>query len=93
MKVRRAKPPAPRRTLWLWAALGAIALVVIATGALWWFPAATGGRPRLVLDREVVDLGDSQFESPARAVFTLANAGDGRLKIAEELSVQVVKGC
>jgi len=68
-------------------------LIVIAAGALWWFSAATGGRPRLVMDREVVDLGDLQFETPARVVFTLANAGDGRLKIAEDLSVKAVKGC
>lgn len=93
MNVRRAKRPAPRHTLWLWAALGGIVLIVTATGALWWFPAAPGGRSRLVLDREVVDLGDLQFGTTARAVFTLANAGDGPLKIAEELSVKVIKGC
>jgi len=93
MKIRGAKRPEPRRSLWPWAALGGIVLIVIAAGALWWFPGAPGGRPRLVLDREVIDLGDLQFETPARVVFTLANAGDGRLKIAEELSVKVVKGC
>lgn len=93
MKVRTAKPPAPRDASWCWVALGACAVIVIAAGAFWWYQAATGGRSRLVLDREVVDLGDLQFEVPARAVFSLANAGDGRLKIAEELSVKVIKGC
>ena len=93
MKIRGDTRPAPRHTSWRWFALGAIVLIVLLAGALWWSPTATGGRPRLTLDREVVDLGDLQFDTPARVVFTLSNAGDGQLKIAEELSVKAVKGC
>ena len=34
-------------------------------------PNVWGEKPRLVVDREVVDLGDLPFDTPARVVFTL----------------------
>ncbi len=52
-----------------------------------------GGTPRLVLDREVVDLGYLPFETPARVVFTLTNAGTGSLKLEDVPRVKVLKGC
>jgi hypothetical protein len=74
-------------------ALGAAALIVVGSATAWWVSGTSGGRPRLLLDHVVIDLGDLPFETSARAVFTLTNAGDGRLEIAEELRVKVVKGC
>ena len=93
MKGKRVARPIPRRAWWPWVALGTAVLIVGATGTFWWDSGASGGRPRLVLDREVVDLGDLPFETPARVVFTLSNAGDGRLEIAGEPRVKAVKGC
>jgi len=93
MKRKRVERPTPRRAWWPWAALGTVVVIVVAIGMVWWGPGASGGRPRLVLDREVVDLGDLPFEAPAQVVFTLANAGNGRLEIDGELPVKVVKGC
>ncbi len=93
MRGRRIEHPPARRARWIWTALGAIVLIVIATGTLWWFPAASGGRPRLVLDRDEVDLGDLAFAAPARVVFTLTNAGGAPLRIAEGVRVTAVKGC
>jgi len=93
MKRTQVERPTLRRAWWPWATLGTIVVVGAAIGMVWWGLSASGGRPRLVLDREVIDLGDLPFEAPAQAVFTLANAGDGRLEIAGELPVKVVKGC
>ena len=80
----------------VWAALGALGLIAAGAGAFWWLseaPSASGGTPRLVLDREVVDLGYLGFETPARVVFTITNAGEGLLKLADAPRVKVVKGC
>jgi len=86
-------PPAWRARWWIWTVLGGIGLIVIATGMLWWFPAASAGSPRLVLDQDLVDLGDLAFGAPAGVVFTLTNAGDAPLRIAERVRVTAVKGC
>lgn len=90
-KHSRKRPP-PRRPRWRWAALGAIVLVAFGAGAFWWFWEAQD-RPRLVLDREVVDLGNLPFEAPARAAFTLTNAGEASLRLDGVPRVQVLKGC
>lgn len=94
-KHRRRQPP-PRRPRWRWAVPAALALVVVGAGTLWWLseaPDASGGTPRLVLDREVVDLGYLTFETPARVVFTLTNAGGGSLKLPDVPRIKVLKGC
>lgn len=90
------KQPPPRRARWRWAALGAVVLVALGAGSFWWLSEAQdtpGGTPRLVLDREVVDLGYLPFEAPARVAFTLTNAGDGSLRLDGVPRVQVVSGC
>jgi hypothetical protein len=46
-----------------------------------------------VVDRETVELGFLPFKTPARVVFTLANAGDGVLRISEVPRVKAVEGC
>jgi hypothetical protein len=96
MGKRRIKQPPPRHRSWRRVALGTLALSVLGVAGFWWLsgpPETFGGTPRLVLDREVVDLGDFRFEAPASAVFTLTNAGDGSLKLTEVPPVKVLKGC
>lgn len=96
MGKQRAKQPPPGRRSWRWAVVAAVVVVAAGGGAFWWLsgmPDASGGTPRLVLDREVVDLGYLPFEAPARVVFTLQNAGDGILSLAEAPRVKAVKGC
>lgn len=95
-KHRMKQPPPRRRPKWRWAALAAIVVAAVVAGAFWWLSEAEdipGGTPRLVLDREVVDLGSLPFEAPARVVFTLTNTGNGSLKIADVPRVKVLKGC
>lgn len=90
------KQPTPPRWGWRWVVLGVVLLLIGGGAAGWWLsaaPDAAAGRPRLVLDRDVVDLGYLPFEAPARVVFTLSNAGDGPLKLADVPRVKAVKGC
>ena len=74
---------------------GAI-IVAVAAGILWLRPApkeANAGTPRLVVDRTEVDLGYRRFDTPARVVFTLTNAGDAPLRLTESPRVRVIAGC
>lgn len=96
MGKQRGKQRPRRRPRWRWAALAGIVLVAVGAGAFWWFSEAqdtSGGTPRLVMDRTEVDLGYLPFEAPARVVFTLTNAGDGLLRLADVPPVKVLKGC
>jgi len=72
------------------------AVLVVGAAAVWWTSEGLedrGKAPRLVVDREVVDLGDLPFDTPARVVFTLTNAGQGTLKLDGVPRVEAVKGC
>ena len=91
------KQPPPRPPRRRWAALVVVVLVgVVAAAGFWWASAAqnaSGGTPRLVVDRSEIDLGRFPYEARARAVFTLSNAGEGPLRIVEVSPVKALKGC
>ncbi|MBI2217710.1 MAG: hypothetical protein HYU51_10465 [Candidatus Rokubacteria bacterium] len=93
---RRRNGLQPTRSPWRSRALAALAVVVLVAGGAWWLwptPEAEGGTPRLVVDRETVDLGNLAFETPTRASFTITNAGDGTLKISDVPRVKALEGC
>ena len=95
-KKKRVEPPAPRRGRRRWVVVGVLAAIVAGAGTFWWQSESldtSGGTPRLVVDREVVDLGTLPLEAPARVVFTLTNTGDGALKLADVPRVKAVQGC
>jgi hypothetical protein len=84
---RAAPPRAVRVTL--------AALVVLALAAWGGWPGASpwaDGTPKLTLDRTEIDLGYMRFGTPARAAFTISNAGDGLLTLKAG-RVRVVQGC
>jgi hypothetical protein len=70
------------------------ALVVLGLAGAWWPGASPSadGTPKLTLDRTEIDLGYLKFGTPARAAFTISNAGDGVLTLRAG-RVRVVKGC
>jgi len=94
MTKNQGQPLPARRSRMAWAVVSAALVVGIA--AMWWISGGLedwGSRPRLVVDRELVDLGDLPFDAPARVVFTLTNAGQGTLKLNGVPRVEAVKGC
>jgi hypothetical protein len=95
-KDRRRRSGQFQSTRWGSRALVALVVVVLGAGAGWWaWPTsdAEGGTPRLVLDRDSVDLGTLRFETPTSARFTITNTGDGMLKISDVPRVRAVEGC
>jgi hypothetical protein len=86
-----------RRRIAPWA-VAAIALALVAFTAVgaWWLSSdlrAHAGTPRLVVDRDTVDLGNMPFETPAHVAFTLTNRGDAALVIDGVPRVDAVQGC
>jgi hypothetical protein len=74
-----------------------LAAVILGGGGAWWLwskqNGVTAGMPRLAVDRTEIDLGYRRFDTAARVVFTLTNAGDGPLRLAEVPRVNAVQGC
>ena len=98
MSQRESRKPASRAAASRWRsrALVVVMLLAVVGGGVWWLwspEEASGGTPRLVLDRETIDLGPIALGTTVRAVFTLTNAGDGPLRIANVPRVEVVEGC
>lgn len=95
-KNRKRRDERTGQRTWKRRAIGVVLVALIAVIAGWWLweiPEASGGTPKLAIDREVVDLGDLPFETPARVVFTLSNAGDGTLRIPDVPRVRAEEGC
>ncbi len=96
MGKRPIDEPAPRRPPWRLVAVGAVLLVGVGAAAFWWLSEAqnaSAGKPRLMVDRTEVDLGDLPFNAPAKVVFTLTNAGGSPLDLSDNPPVRAVKGC
>lgn len=93
---RHLRQRPPRRVLRRWAMLGTLVLIAAGAAAFWWPGGPEGGgsgAPRLVVDRADVDLGYQRFDTPARVVFTLSNAGEGSLRLTEAPRVVLKAGC
>jgi len=96
MREKEIKEPQARRRPWRLVVLGALLLIAAGAASFWWLSEAqnaSAGRPRLVVDRTEVDLGDLPFNAPAKVVFTLTNAGGSPLDLSENPPVRAVKGC
>lgn len=93
----RHKAGQPKSTIFLLLISG-LAMLVLALLA--WRNAAAPkaeiqvtGEPRLVVDQEVIDFGDVQFEVPVQASFQITNVGDQPLRFTKRPAVQVAAGC
>lgn len=96
MGKQTGKRPRSGRPGWRGVTLGALGLLAVGAAAFWGLsgtPDTSGGIPRLVVDRTEVDLGYRRFDTPARVAFTLANAGDGPLRLNEVPPVILRAGC
>jgi hypothetical protein len=95
--MKRAGKVAATRRRRGWAAVATTVVALI--GVAFWLwptpgPTMTGaGTPRVAVDRTEIDLGRLPFEQPARATFTLTNAGDGTLTLDGSPPVRAVEGC
>jgi hypothetical protein len=92
-------PAQPQRPPALFfALLGALLVMLIGAVLVWQMsrPAGPGDivtSPRLVVDRDVIDLGRVRYNQHVKAAFTLGNAGGRPLTIVGQPRVEVVKGC
>lgn len=94
MKLKAPRTPPRRKGRWMMTFVAVVVVAGIATYCLWpETPLLTGGTPRLVVDRTMIDLGDLPYDRFVEANFTLTNAGDGVLAIAERPKVGATKGC
>jgi hypothetical protein len=80
------------------ALLGALLVMLIGAVLVWHIsrPAGPGGivtSPRLVVDRQVIDLGRVQYNQRVKAEFAIGNSGGQPLQIVGRPRVEVVKGC
>lgn len=57
------------------------------------FTPAVTGSPKLVADREEVDLGDVRLGQTVEVSFAIANTGDRPLRFTEAPYVEVAEGC
>jgi len=91
----RGSLPAARRPIRRRVVLVVLALLGLGAAGAWELLGrdAGGGTPRLVVDRTEADLGYRRFNTPVRAVFTLANAGDGPLRLRGTPEVILKAGC
>ncbi len=96
-RANRKDAPPPRRGRTRAVILLGLAAVILGGGGAWWLwsnqDEVTAGTPRLAVDRTEVDLGYRRFDTTARVVFTLTNAGDGPLALANVPRVKAVQGC
>ena len=95
-KAKRTSIPRSRRRTPRLALLTAVILIAVAAGVVWLrrgSEEAAERSPRFGVDRAEVDLGYRRFESPARVVFTLTNAGNGPLRLREVPRVAAAAGC
>lgn len=90
------------RPKWYGPAVGAFGLLLLAVG-IWVGLRSTSGStpnltpqadgPRLMVDRELIDLGVQPVDRLVTATFQVSNQGAGPLHILDEPVVELVEGC
>lgn len=94
-KAKGTQPP-PGRAGRAWAFVGGAVLLAAVAASIWWVSTgqtASGGAPRLMVDRTEVDLGYLRYNVRAKAAFTLTNNGAGPVEIVDVSPVKALKGC
>lgn len=101
-RFRSRKPAPPHQPSWLPLIAGGAVLLIIVGLAIWWTssnsgsataPQASGGAPRLAVDRTTVDEGYLKLGTSIQTTFRLSNVGTQPLQILGEPQVQLVEGC
>lgn len=95
----QSPPSESKRRRWLaptiFILIGASLMLVAAYFFLGTLP--RGGEPEaaplITANQTQIDLGELKINQPARAAFTIGNAGEGRLVFSQEPVIEVVTGC
>ena len=91
-----ARAPTQGPPIWLWLIIAGGLLVVIAGVVLTQNggkPNAAPGAPQLVVDQELIDLGDVPLGQPVTATFTITNTGGSPLRFTEAPWIELMDGC
>ncbi|GIV65217.1 MAG: hypothetical protein ACOYXO_15565 [Chloroflexota bacterium] len=81
-----------QKTLWIFAAIGGILLLL----GMYIFVSqrdVAGGMPEIMVDRQMIELGYQPFEKRVTFSIKVANTGDGTLRFTEEPYIEVLEGC
>ncbi len=82
-----------RRRAWFMLTVGVGLMVVALLGMILVIRGRQAGAPRVVVDRDVIDLGNQTYGTMVRAEFEVSNAGQGNLEFASPPEIEVVEGC
>jgi hypothetical protein len=107
-KGHRSRKRRANNISWLWAAIAAGVVLVVAAIALFargnnsggattfdpnFQPAVTGAPAVAVLPNDVIDYGDVKLGSTINTVFEVRNVGDQPLVVLGDPQVELVQGC
>ncbi|GIV64827.1 MAG TPA: hypothetical protein DCE76_11105 [Anaerolineaceae bacterium] len=81
-----------QKTLWFFAAIGGI-LLVLGMYILVSQRDVAGGMPEIMVDRQMIDMGYQPFEKRVTFSIKVTNTGDGTLRFTEEPYIEVLEGC
>jgi hypothetical protein len=98
-KAKPQKQSTPPIWIWLLIGVGAALLVLATLSAVVQNPGASAtqpsvsGAPKLMADKEKVDLGDLKLGETVSVSFEITNAGNQPLRFTEKPYVEVKAGC
>lgn len=88
----RKVPSYRQKTLWIFAAVGGI-LLLLGMLLLVSQREVAGETPKIMVDHQKIELGYQPFEKRVTFSIKVTNTGDGTLRFTEQPYIEVLEGC